>query len=97
MKIFERKKSKCFFLKAEKIHDGTPEADPIEKQEEMDRMREHVMKEFDKNNDRMLSFQEFELGINGTGAKNDQGWQVKSFYSIDIFHLLTGFSFFLVY
>ncbi len=42
----------------------------------MDRMREHVMKEFDKNNDRMLSFQEFELGINGTGAKNDQGWQV---------------------
>ena len=39
-------------------------------------MREHVMKEFDKNNDRMLSFQEFELGINGTGAKNDQGWQV---------------------
>ncbi len=42
----------------------------------MDRMREHVMKEFDKNNDRMLSFQEFEVGINGTGAKNDQGWQV---------------------
>ncbi|UJR09899.1 hypothetical protein I4U23_014121 [Adineta vaga] len=60
---------------AEKIHEGTPEADPIEKQEEMDRMREHVMKEFDKNNDRMLSFQEFETGINGTGAKNDQGWQ----------------------
>jgi len=60
---------------AEKIHENTPEADPIEKQEEMDRMREHVMREFDRNNDRMLSFQEFELGINGTGAKNDQGWQ----------------------
>jgi len=61
---------------AEKIHENTPEADPIEKQEEMDRMREHVMKEFDSNNDRMLSFSEFERGINGTGAKNDQGWQV---------------------
>ncbi|CAF0881309.1 unnamed protein product [Adineta ricciae] len=60
---------------AEKIHENNPEADPIEKQEEMDRMREHVMKEFDRDNDRMLSFNEFELGINGTGAKNDQGWQ----------------------
>jgi len=67
-----------FFLlfKAAKIHDGTPEADPVEKQEEMDRMRQHVMKEFDKNSDRMLSFDEFELGINGSEAKNDQGWQV---------------------
>ncbi len=65
-----------FFFKAAKIHDGAPEADPVEKQEEMDRMREHVMKEFDKNNDRMLSLDEFELGINGTNAKNDQGWKV---------------------
>ncbi|CAF0923927.1 unnamed protein product [Rotaria sp. Silwood1] len=60
---------------AEKIHDETPEADPVEKQEEMDRMREHVMKEFDKNNDRMLSLDEFMLGLNGTNAKNEQGWQ----------------------
>ena len=36
------------------------------------------MKEFDRDNDRMLSFNEFELGINGTGAKNDQGWQVNA-------------------
>jgi len=60
---------------AAKIHDETPEGDPVEKQEEMDRMRQHVMKEFDKNDDRMISFQEFESGINGTDAKNDQGWQ----------------------
>jgi hypothetical protein len=39
-------------------------------------MRQHVMKEFDKNNDRMLSLDEFEFGMNGTGAKNDQGWKV---------------------
>ena len=64
-------------FKAAKIHDDTPEGDPVEKQEEMDRMREHVMKEFDKNNDRMLSFEEFEYGINGTNAKNDQGWKVR--------------------
>ncbi|CAF1173210.1 unnamed protein product [Rotaria sordida] len=60
---------------AEKVHDNTPEADPVEKQEEMDRMREHVMKEFDKNNDRMLSYEEFQHGINGKEARNDQGWQ----------------------
>ncbi|CAF1467524.1 unnamed protein product [Rotaria magnacalcarata] len=60
---------------AEKVHDGTPEADPVEKQEELDRMRQHLLTEFDKNADRMLSLEEFLLGINGTGAKNDQGWQ----------------------
>lgn len=42
-------------------------------------MRQHVITEFDKNNDRMLSFDEFQLGINGTAAKNDQGWQVSRF------------------
>ena len=42
----------------------------------MDRMRLHVMKEFDKNEDRMISFDEFERGINGKEAKNDQGWKV---------------------
>ncbi len=51
--------------------------DPVERQEEMDRMRLHVMKEFDRDNDRMVSFDEFEHGINGTEARNDQGWQVR--------------------
>jgi hypothetical protein len=64
-------------FKAGKIHEDAPEADPIEEQEEMDRMREHVIHEFDKDNDRMLSLEEFQFGMNGTGAKNDQGWQVK--------------------
>ncbi|CAF1312179.1 unnamed protein product [Didymodactylos carnosus] len=59
---------------AEKIHNNTTDGDPVEKQEELDRMREHVMKEFDKNSDRMLSYEEFMTGMNGTGAKNDQGW-----------------------
>ena len=58
------------------MHDETPEADPVEKQEEMDRMREHVMREFDRNNDRMLSLDEFEQGVNATEANKDQGWQV---------------------
>lgn len=43
----------------------------------MQQMRQHVFKEFDANNDRMLSMDEFLAGINGTGAKNDQGWQVR--------------------
>ena len=69
----------CSFLnvfKAGKIHDQEPEADPVEKDEEIERMREHVVKEFDKDNDRMLSLEEFEVGLRGKGAKNDQGWQV---------------------
>ena len=61
---------------AEKVHDDAPEADPVEKQEEMDRMREHVMREFDRNNDRMLSLDEFEQGVNATEANKEQGWQV---------------------
>ncbi|CAF0785461.1 unnamed protein product [Adineta ricciae] len=60
---------------AAKIHDGPADADPVEKEEEMERMRQHVMREFDKNNDRMLSFEEFEHGIDGKDAKNDQGWK----------------------
>lgn len=60
---------------AEKIHDETPDADPVERQEEMDRMREHVMKEFDKNSDRMVSYEEFDRGINAPEARNDQGWK----------------------
>lgn len=62
--------------KAAKIYDEAPDADPVEKQEEMDRMRLHVMKEFDKNDDRMVSLEEFQRGINGKDARNDQGWKV---------------------
>lgn len=92
-------KSKFFFLllldvfQAEKIHENTPEADPIEKQAEIDRMRQHVITEFDKNNDRMLSFDEFQLGINGTDAKNEQGWQVSFFNCVDS----TTFDYFLLF
>ncbi|CAF3724199.1 unnamed protein product [Adineta steineri] len=68
---------------ADKIYEATPDADPVEREEEIDRMREHVMKEFDKNNDRMLTLDEFEHGLKGTGAKNDQGW--KSIEDNDVF------------
>lgn len=70
-----------YYIQAEKIHDNTGEDDPIEKQEEMDRMRAHVMSEFDKDENRMISYEEFSRGINGTDARNDLGWQV-SFDSI---------------
>lgn len=39
-------------------------------------MRQHVMKEFDKDNDRMVSYEEFNRGLNAPGAKDDQGWKV---------------------
>ena len=39
-------------------------------------MREHVMKEFDKNNDRMVSYEEFDRGMKAPEARNEQGWKV---------------------
>jgi len=60
---------------AEKVYEEDPNADPVERQEEMDRMREHVMKEFDKNNDRMVSYEEFDRGMKAPEARNEQGWK----------------------
>ena len=49
-----------FKKELDKAYDpNKPEDDMVERAEESERMREHVMKETDKNSDRMISFDEF--------------------------------------
>lgn len=57
-----------FQIELDKVFNSTnPEYDPIEREEEMNRMREHVFKEMDKNQDKMISMEEF---INETQDKD---------------------------
>lgn len=57
-----------FQIELDKIFNATdPEYDPLEREEEANRMREHVFTEIDKNGDRMISLEEF---IKATEEKN---------------------------
>jgi len=53
-----------------------PEDDMVERYEEMNRMREHVMNEIDKDHDRLISLQEFLDSTKQTDFKKDEGWDV---------------------
>ena len=44
--------------------------------EEMNRMREHVVKEIDTNGDRMISLEEFIVSRTQDGFMDDKGWEV---------------------
>ncbi|XP_059161930.1 nucleobindin-2-like isoform X2 [Physella acuta] len=69
-------------LELDKVYDSKnspDEDDPIERQEEMNRMREHVFKEIDKDKNFRITLQEF---IDYTGSlgenekfKEDEGWK----------------------
>uniref|UniRef100_A0A915DMD9 EF-hand domain-containing protein n=1 Tax=Ditylenchus dipsaci TaxID=166011 RepID=A0A915DMD9_9BILA len=65
-----------FQVELEKVYNETnPDDDPKERIEEMYRMREHVVKQMDKNEDRMISLEEF-LHDNQAQEDNkpDEGW-----------------------
>ncbi|GFR60888.1 nucleobindin-2 [Elysia marginata] len=69
-------------LELDKVYDekNSPEEDdPVERQEEMNRMREHVFKEMDKDHNQRISLQEFleYTGQNGENEhfKEDDGWK----------------------
>ncbi|EGT59283.1 hypothetical protein CAEBREN_03231 [Caenorhabditis brenneri] len=69
-----------FQLELEKMYNETnPDDDMKERAEEMYRMREHVMKQIDVNQDRMISMQEFLNDADAQNAnppkKDDEGWQ----------------------
>lgn len=55
-----------------------PEDDMIERFEEMNRMREHVINEMDKDKDKMVSYNEFMDGTKKEEFKKDEGWNVGS-------------------
>ena len=48
----------------------------MERYEEMNRMREHVMKEVDKDRDSMISYMEFVDSTNQKDFEKDAGWDV---------------------
>ncbi|CAI2356397.1 unnamed protein product [Caenorhabditis sp. 36 PRJEB53466] len=68
-----------FQLELEKMYNETnPDDDMKEKEEEMNRMREHVMKQMDANQDRMISLQEFltdNEAQNAQPPKQEETWQ----------------------
>ncbi len=57
---------------------NAPEDDMMERYEEMNRMREHVMKEVDKNHDAMISYQEFVDSTKEKDFEQDKGWDVST-------------------
>jgi len=48
----------------------------VERYEEMNRMREHVMNEIDKDHDRLISLEEFLDSTKQSDFKKDEGWDV---------------------
>ena len=53
---------------------NAPEDDMKEREEEMERMREHVFKESDTNKDHLISFDEFMTETKRDEFENDPGW-----------------------
>lgn len=56
-----------------------------EREEEMERMREHVFKESDTNKDRLISFDEFMAETNRDEFDNDPGWETMDMEDNDLF------------
>ena len=64
----------------DKIYNISDKAfDPVEREEEMNRMREHVMNEIDKDKDRMVSLQEFIVATQQKEFDKNEEWKVSRF------------------
>jgi len=66
--LFERELAKMY-------DPNNPEDDMVEKEEERNRMREHVFSEVDKNKDFLISMEEFTEGTKGDNYEKDEGWK----------------------
>ncbi|RNA12552.1 nucleobindin-2 isoform X1 [Brachionus plicatilis] len=65
-----------FNIELDKIYNKTdPEFDPAERFEEMNRMREHVFGEIDKNKDRLVSLDEFVESTKSREFKQNEEWK----------------------
>lgn len=67
-------------LQLDQVYDpNNPEDDMEERYEEMSRMREHVMKELDKDGDKLVSMDEFMQYTKSDEFNKDEGWDVRVF------------------
>jgi len=66
--LFERELGKMY-------NEDNPEDDMVEKEEERNRMREHVFGEVDKDKDYLISLEEFIQGTQGEEYEKDEGWK----------------------
>lgn len=66
--LFERELAKMY-------DPNNPEDDMVEKEEERNRMREHVFNEIDKDKDFLISMDEFVKGTEGDQYEKDEGWK----------------------
>ncbi len=63
--------------KLDKVYNTSdPSYDPEERVEEMNRMREHVMREMDKNGDHIISLDEFMKGTEKKEFEENEEWKV---------------------
>ena len=63
-------------MKLDKVFNKSdPSYDPLEREEEMNRMREHVMNEIDKDKDRMVSLQEYLDSTKEKDFDTNQEWK----------------------
>ena len=62
-----------------------PEDDMREREEEMERMREHVFKESDTNRDRLISYDEFMAETKKDEFEHDPGWETMDMEDQDVF------------
>ncbi|KAG5886570.1 hypothetical protein JTB14_011282 [Gonioctena quinquepunctata] len=75
--LWDQDEVKSLFIKElDKMYQqGAPEDDMRERYEEMERMRESVFNEMDRNRDGFIDFQEFLQQTNSNDFKQDNGWQ----------------------
>jgi len=57
---------------------NAPEDDMTERYEEMNRMREHVMNEIDKNQDKLITLEEFIDSTKTKEFKQEEEWEVSA-------------------
>lgn len=74
--VWDQNEVKALFVKElDKVYQqGLPEDDMRERAEEMERMREHVFTEADRNRDGLIDFQEFIDQTKRDEFQKDPGW-----------------------
>ncbi|XP_015126263.1 nucleobindin-2 isoform X2 [Diachasma alloeum] len=74
--VWDQDEVEALFVKElDKMYNGNPEDDPREREEEMERMREHMFSEADTNQDGFIDYQEFLAQTKRNDFQEDPGWK----------------------